>query len=53
MTARPFYVGGDWRTGEGTLDVKSPWDGSVVATLGVPTDADVEIRVWSGESRDP
>jgi acyl-CoA reductase-like NAD-dependent aldehyde dehydrogenase len=45
MTTRPFYVAGEWRTGEGTLDVRSPYDGSVVATLGVPTDADVEEAV--------
>jgi acyl-CoA reductase-like NAD-dependent aldehyde dehydrogenase len=45
MTIRPFYVAGDWRSGEGTLDVHSPYDDSVVATLGVPTDADVEEAV--------
>jgi acyl-CoA reductase-like NAD-dependent aldehyde dehydrogenase len=45
MSTRPFYIAGDWRTGEGTLDVQSPWDDSVVATLGVPTDADVEEAV--------
>src|SRR6266536_1268278 len=42
---KPFYVAGDWRMGQGTLDVKSPYDGSVVATLGVPSDADVEDAV--------
>ena len=42
---KPFYVAGDWRMGDGTLDVKSPYDGGVVATLGVPTDADVEDAV--------
>lgn len=45
MTTRPFYVAGEWRTGEGTLDVHSPYDESVVATLGVPTDQDVEDAV--------
>ena len=45
MSTRPFYVGGQWRTGQGTLDVASPYDGGVVATLGVPTDADVEDAV--------
>jgi acyl-CoA reductase-like NAD-dependent aldehyde dehydrogenase len=47
MTTKPFYVAGDWRMGQGTLEVKSPWDGSVVAELGVPTDADVEEAVSS------
>src|SRR5437870_7673090 len=42
MSTKPFYAAGEWRTGEGTLDVHSPYDDSVVATLGVPTDADVE-----------
>ena len=45
MTTKPFYVAGDWRTGQGTLEVKSPWDGSVVAELGVPTDSDVDEAV--------
>ncbi len=42
MSTRPFLVNGDWRTGEGTFEVKSPFDDSVVAEIGVPTDADVE-----------
>src|SRR5438093_5006250 len=45
MTVRPFYAAGTWRTGDGTLDVHSPYDDAVVATLGVPTDADVEDAV--------
>jgi acyl-CoA reductase-like NAD-dependent aldehyde dehydrogenase len=56
MSTKPFYVAGDWRAGSGTLEVRSPWDGSVVAELGVPTDADVEEAVTAavrtfGESR--
>jgi acyl-CoA reductase-like NAD-dependent aldehyde dehydrogenase len=42
MSTRPFLVNGDWRTGEGTFEVKSPYDDSVVDEVGVPTDADVE-----------
>jgi aldehyde dehydrogenase (NAD+) len=42
MSTRPFLVDGDWRTGEGTFEVKSPFDDSLVAQIGVPTDADVE-----------
>jgi len=45
MSTKPFYVAGEWRTGQGTLEVRSPWDGNVVAELGVPTDADVEDAV--------
>jgi len=42
METRPFLVNGEWRTGEGTFEVKSPFDDSVVAQIGVPTDADVD-----------
>jgi aldehyde dehydrogenase (NAD+) len=42
MSTRPFLVNGDWRTGEGTFEVRSPFDDSVVDEVGVPTDADVE-----------
>ena len=42
MDTRPFLVNGDWRTGEGTFEVHSPYDDSVVAEIGVPTAADVE-----------
>jgi len=42
MQTRTFLVNGEWRTGKGTLQVKSPYDGAVVAEVGVPTEADVE-----------
>jgi acyl-CoA reductase-like NAD-dependent aldehyde dehydrogenase len=42
MGTKPFLVAGEWRTGEGTFEVKSPFDDSVVAEIGVPTQADVE-----------
>jgi acyl-CoA reductase-like NAD-dependent aldehyde dehydrogenase len=42
METRPFLVNGEWRTGEGTLEVRSPYDDAVVAEIGVPTAADVE-----------
>ena len=47
---RPFLVNGDWRTGEGTLEVRSPFDDAVVAELGVPTEADVEEAVATASS---
>src|SRR5947207_13952995 len=50
MAVKPFYVAGEWRTGEGTLQVKSPYDQSVVAELGVPTDTDVEDAVVAAVS---
>src|SRR5215217_3119340 len=42
MSVRPYLVNGDWRTGEGSFEVHSPYDNSVVAEIGVPTTADVE-----------
>lgn len=42
MAVRPYYVAGEWRTGSETLEVRSPFDGSAVATIGVPTADDVE-----------
>jgi len=39
---RPFLVNGQWRTGQGTLEVKNPYDDSVVARVAVPTEDDVE-----------
>ena len=41
-SARPYLVAGEWRTGDGTFEVKSPHDGSVVAEIGIPTEAEVE-----------
>src|SRR5829696_1980461 len=45
MTVRPFLVNGEWRTGEGTFEVHSPYDDSVVAEIGLPTADDVEEAV--------
>lgn len=42
---RPYLVAGEWRTGEEDFEVTSPYDGSVVARIGVPSDADVEAAV--------
>ena len=38
MKVRPYLVNGEWRTGEGTFEVHSPYDDDVVAELGVPAD---------------
>ena len=45
MTVRPFLVNGDWRTGAESFEVRSPYDDSVVAEVGVPNAADVEEAV--------
>jgi len=45
MAVKPYYVAGQWRQGEGSFEVTSPYDGSVVAEVGKPTAADVEQAV--------
>jgi acyl-CoA reductase-like NAD-dependent aldehyde dehydrogenase len=45
MAVRPYLVNGEWRTGEGTFEVHSPFDDGLVAEIGVPTEADVEEAV--------
>jgi acyl-CoA reductase-like NAD-dependent aldehyde dehydrogenase len=45
MAVRPYYVAGEWRTGSETFPVKSPYDGSAVAEVAVPTEADTEEAV--------
>jgi acyl-CoA reductase-like NAD-dependent aldehyde dehydrogenase len=46
MATKPFYVAGEWRTGAGEpLKVHGPYDDSVVAEIGVPTDEDMEDAV--------
>ena len=45
MAVRPFYVNGEWRTGEGTFEVRNPYDDSLVAEMqrggGIITKADL------------
>jgi acyl-CoA reductase-like NAD-dependent aldehyde dehydrogenase len=42
MAVRAYLVNGEWRTGDGSFEVHSPFDDGVVAEIGVPTEADVE-----------
>ena len=40
-----FWLAGRQATGEDSFDVHNPWDGRVVGTVSVPTDAQVEEAV--------
>lgn len=40
-----FWLAGRQTTGQDTFDVTSPWDGRLVGTVAVPTDAQVEEAV--------
>ena len=42
---RPYLVNGEWRTGQGSFEVKNPYDSQVVAEIAVPTETDVEEAV--------
>lgn len=37
-----FLVAGEWRSSSETFEVRSPYDGEVVATVATPSEADVE-----------
>jgi aldehyde dehydrogenase (NAD+) len=50
MTVKPFLVAGDWRTGESSFEVHNPFDQSVVAEVGVPTEGDVEDAIAAAAS---
>ena len=41
-TTKKYLVAGDWVESSETFEVASPYDGSVVATVGTPSSADVE-----------
>jgi acyl-CoA reductase-like NAD-dependent aldehyde dehydrogenase len=47
---KPFLVAGEWRAGESTFEVQSPYEGAVVAEVGVPSDDDVEEALAAAES---
>lgn len=40
-----FWLAGREATGEATFDVTSPWDGRLVGTVSVPTEAQVEEAI--------
>src|SRR5687768_7150266 len=42
---KKFLVAGEWRGGSDTFEVKSPYDGEVVATVASPSETDVEDAV--------
>ncbi|WP_344445002.1 aldehyde dehydrogenase family protein [Kitasatospora nipponensis] len=44
-TTHAFWLAGRQETGESTFEVRHPWDDSLVATVGVPTDAQVDEAV--------
>jgi acyl-CoA reductase-like NAD-dependent aldehyde dehydrogenase len=39
---KAYLVAGEWKTGDESFEVKSPYDGRLVASVATPTEADVE-----------
>lgn len=39
---KPYLVAGEWRTGDDSFEVTSPYDGAVVARVGKPSNEDAE-----------
>jgi glyceraldehyde-3-phosphate dehydrogenase (NADP+) len=50
MAGRPLPVAGEWREAAAALDVRSPFDGHLVAEVGVPGESDVEDALKAAES---
>jgi len=48
--AKPYLVAGEWKQGSGTFDVTNPYDGSVVARVSKPSEADVEQAVAAADA---
>ncbi len=45
VDTKPYMIAGEWRSGNDSFEVKSPYSGEVVAKVGVPSDDDVEAAV--------
>ena len=46
---RPYLVAGQFKTSDETFEVKSPFDGAVVATVSKPTKADIEAATSAAD----
>lgn len=42
---KKFLIAGEWRTSNESIDVKSPYDGEVLASVATPTPRDVEDAI--------
>jgi acyl-CoA reductase-like NAD-dependent aldehyde dehydrogenase len=49
-THHAFWLAGREATGDDTFDVTSPWDGSLIGTVSVPTEAQVEEAVAAADA---
>jgi acyl-CoA reductase-like NAD-dependent aldehyde dehydrogenase len=44
-----FYLGGEWKEGKESVDVKSPWDESVVGRVSLACESDAEEAIKRAE----
>jgi acyl-CoA reductase-like NAD-dependent aldehyde dehydrogenase len=42
---RPFLVAGEWKTADESLEVRSPFNHDLVATVGKPAEGDIEAAI--------
>jgi acyl-CoA reductase-like NAD-dependent aldehyde dehydrogenase len=49
MAGRPLPIGGEWREVPGAFEVRSPFDGRLVAEVGMPEEGDVEDALKAAE----
>ena len=47
---RPFWVAGKPVTSDEVSEIRSPYDGDLVATLSIPTAGDVEAAVSAADA---
>jgi acyl-CoA reductase-like NAD-dependent aldehyde dehydrogenase len=50
MAGRPLPIAGEWREAAATFQVRSPFDGQLVAEVGMPGEGDVEDALEAAES---
>ena len=47
---KSYLVAGEWKTGDDSFEVKSPFDEKVIATVSSPTKADVETAIAAADA---
>jgi len=47
---RPFFVAGQWRSGQGAFRVESPYDRGLVAEVSTPSEDDVEAALAAAQA---
>ena len=46
---KPYLIAGEWKKGSTSFEVRSPYDGTVVAAVGAPDEADMEAAAAAAQ----